>query len=44
MKILIYQHKEFLSSVTFEIRNGTDIHIKPMGNNIASTNRAESPQ
>ena len=28
MKILIYPHKEFLSSMTFEIRNGTNIHIK----------------
>lgn len=28
MKILIYPHKEFLSSVKFEIKNGTDIHIK----------------
>ena len=27
-KILIYPHKEFLSSMTFEIRNGTNIHIK----------------
>ena len=28
MKILICPHKEFLSSMTFEIRNGTNIHIK----------------
>lgn len=28
MKILIYPHKEFLSSMMFKIRNGTDIHIK----------------
>jgi hypothetical protein len=28
MKILIYPHKDFLSSMMFEIRNGTDIHIK----------------
>ena len=28
MKILIYPHKEFLSSMTLEIRNGTNIHIK----------------
>ncbi|WP_426054575.1 hypothetical protein [Janthinobacterium sp. PSPC2-1] len=28
MKILIYPHKEFLSSMKFEIGNGTDIQIK----------------
>ena len=28
MKILIYPHKKFLSSMKFEIRNGTDIKIK----------------
>lgn len=28
MKILIYPHKKFLSSMNFEIGNGTDIHIK----------------
>jgi hypothetical protein len=28
MKILIYPHKKFLSSMKFEIINGTDIHIK----------------
>lgn len=28
MKILIYPHKKFLSSMKFEIENGTDIQIK----------------
>lgn len=28
MKILIYPHKKFLSSMKFEINKGTDIHIK----------------
>lgn len=28
MKILIYPHKEFLSIINLEIRNGTEIHIK----------------
>ena len=28
MKILIYPHKKFFSSMKFEIGNGTDIQIK----------------